>query len=346
LAKHLNAKVEAIMVNFAFQAHQEQIMPEPAFVTHIARTLYDLELQSMESLDQYQNPLRGIYRVQDAQDRSWVMRLSQYPETVDAFTHAADLLDWLTHRSYPAPSVRRTADQQLVGLIDGWAVMFLSYVAGTVLTTPSAEELGALAQTVGRLHRLRGDTQHSFAHSRCHPTHIATAAQQLAKHSAKVPEAFQTLVADLHAAMRSLQQLRQRLCLTHGDCWYANAIKADDGRLTLIDWDHAGIGLPLLDLGNLLLTAHFDLRQPLYLEADDTKIRAMMQGYQQECQISAREKASIVDAMRFLLAFQLGSYVADDVLFLNPEFPFVLQKLQARYDVTYDIADIAAKYID
>src|SRR5262245_28170834 len=107
-------------------------MPEFAFVSHIARTLYDLETQSIESLDQYQNPSRGIYRVQDAQNCFWVMRLSQYPEMIEAYAHAADLLDWLTHHSYPAPTVRLTTDRQLVGLIDGWAVMVLSYVAGTV----------------------------------------------------------------------------------------------------------------------------------------------------------------------------------------------------------------------
>jgi Ser/Thr protein kinase RdoA (MazF antagonist) len=322
-------------------------MPEPSLVRHIVQTLYDLEPQSIESLDPYQNPLRGVYRVQDSQNRSWVMRLSQYPEMIDAFTHAAHLLDWLTHRSYPTPSVRLTTEQQFVGLIDGWAVLMLSYVAGTVLTTPSPDELGAVAQTIGRLHRLRDNTQRSFAHSRCHPDHVATAAQQLAKHSTKVPQAFQALLSDLHAAMCALQQRAgDRLCVTHGDCWYANAIKAADGRITLIDWDNAGIGLPLLELGNLLLTAHFDFQQPLDLRADEAKIKAMMQGYQKECRISENERASIADAMRFLLAFQLGSYVADDALFLNPEFPFVLQKLQARYNVTHNIASIAGQYFE
>src|SRR5262245_20253543 len=127
-------------------------MADTSFVTHIARTLYGLELQSIESLDQHHNASRGIYRVQDAQNCSWVMRLSRYPEMVDSFADAAHLLGWLTRRSYPAPSVRRTMEQQFVGLIDGWAVLVLSYVAGTVLTTPSADELRALAQTVGRLH--------------------------------------------------------------------------------------------------------------------------------------------------------------------------------------------------
>lgn len=50
--------------------------------------------------------------------------------------------------------------------------------------------------------------------------------------------------------------------------------------------------------------------------------------------------------MRFLLAWQLGGYIADDALYVHPEFPFVLQKLQARYDVTRDIADRVISYRD
>jgi hypothetical protein len=49
--------------------------------------------------------------------------------------------------------------------------------------------------------------------------------------------------------------------------------------------------------------------------------------------------------MRFLLAWQLGSYLADDRLFLHPDFPLVLQKLRARYQATKEIADIAIDYI-
>ena len=50
--------------------------------------------------------------------------------------------------------------------------------------------------------------------------------------------------------------------------------------------------------------------------------------------------------MRFLLAFQLGSYVADETLYTHPDFAFVLEKLQARYQATQPIADIAVQYFD
>ena len=49
--------------------------------------------------------------------------------------------------------------------------------------------------------------------------------------------------------------------------------------------------------------------------------------------------------MRFLLAFQLGSYVADDTLTRHADFPFVLAKLHARYLATQPIAEIAARYV-
>ncbi len=56
-------------------------MPEPSFVTHVARTVYGLEPQSIESLEQFPFDWRGIYRVQDAQDGAWVIRLLHLPNS-------------------------------------------------------------------------------------------------------------------------------------------------------------------------------------------------------------------------------------------------------------------------
>src|SRR5215207_3721573 len=130
-------------------------MPAPSFVAGVARTLYGFEPQSIESLERYQFDWRGIYRVRDAQNGVWVMRFMQLPDAVDSFIHTAQLLNWLAQHHYPAPSVRATIDQQLVGVIDGWVISLLSYVDGSVLGMTSADDLGALAQTVGRLHSLR-----------------------------------------------------------------------------------------------------------------------------------------------------------------------------------------------
>jgi aminoglycoside phosphotransferase (APT) family kinase protein len=322
-------------------------MPTASFVADVARTLYGLEPVSIQVLDQYQIDGRGIYRIQDAQAGGWVMRLKQDIEEVDALTHTARLLEWLAGHLYPAPVVRATKDQQLVGKIGDWAISMLSYVEGSVLEMTSAADLEAFAQIVGHLHSLRVDNLSSFAPSRCHPDNIRAAGQRLERYHANVPAPFQELAGNLHAAMIALQQAAdQQLCITHGDCWYRNAIKTASGQVTLIDWDNVGIGRPLLELGNLLLTSHFDLSRPLVLEPNVANIKAIQQGYQQHSRIAPEERAHIAGAMRFLLAFQLGSYIADETLYTRLDFPFVLEKLQARYELTQPIADIAVQYFD
>jgi hypothetical protein len=70
-----------------------------------------------------------------------------------------------------------------------------------------------------------------------------------------------------------------------------------------------------------------------------------MHGYQRQRQLTAAERACLADAMRLLLAFQLGSYLAEEALTQHADFPLVLQKLSARYQATLPIADIAAQYV-
>ena len=106
----------------------------------------------------------------------------------------------------------------------------------------------------------------------------------------------------------------------------------------------AGVGLPLLDLGYLLLTSHFDLSQPLQLAANESIIRMIMAGYQKERPIAPNEAQNLGDAMHFLPAYQVGSYlhdVHDNRVARRPDFLFILQKMEARTNVIDDIFAIA-----
>jgi Ser/Thr protein kinase RdoA (MazF antagonist) len=316
-------------------------VPDHTIVKAITHTLYGFEAESLAPLDQRTVEGRGIYRVQDAASGTWVMRIKGLDE-LDGLSRTARLLEWLGTQPYPAPRVRPTITGQRVGVTAQWAVLMVSYIEGAMLA-PEPAQLSGLAQMVARLHVLPSIVLPYGEHARCHPQTIAIALDQLNSYGRRIPPAFSSLVAELRASMESLLHHAGdgALCLTHGDCWYQNAIQGTEGSVTLIDWDNVGAGLPLLDLGGLLLTAHFDLRRPLLLQPSTTKIAAIVQGYKQLRPITAREQALLAEAMHFLLAVQLGSYLADGALVQHSEFPFVLQKLQARQEAARPIADIA-----
>ncbi len=63
-------------------------MPELSFVTHIARTVYGLEPQSVEALEPYCSDQRGIYQVRDAQDGVWMFRLLRSVYLSESLLHA------------------------------------------------------------------------------------------------------------------------------------------------------------------------------------------------------------------------------------------------------------------
>jgi len=66
-------------------------VPELSFVTHIARTVYGLEPQSIEALEPYCSDQRGIYQVRDAQDGVWMFRLLRSVYLSESLLHAGPI---------------------------------------------------------------------------------------------------------------------------------------------------------------------------------------------------------------------------------------------------------------
>jgi thiamine kinase-like enzyme len=218
----------------------------------------------------------------------------------------------------------------------------LSYVEGSVLDFYS-HDWELLGRALGDLHALPLNGVSSLHRSRCDPVILQDqTARQLAQGYNRAPAAFQPLVAALRESLRPLAGYKQDLRITHGDCWYRNAIRTDDG-VVLIDWDCAGMGLPLLDVGYLLLTSHYDLTQPCRVVADEGKIQAILHGYQAVQPIKRPEPDLMASAVRFALAWGLGEYLA-----ARPSVDAnegVLQKMQARFDATAAITQIAMNYV-
>jgi aminoglycoside phosphotransferase (APT) family kinase protein len=315
-------------------------MLDQDFATGVARSVYGLEPHSIAPLDQLRLDWRGLYLLHDDRGAAWVLRMLRLPGIRDALGATAELLGWLAQQRYPAPHVRPTTDQQPVAEIDGWTVLLLSYVDGAVIDV-EPQPLGRAAAALGRLHALPIPTGQRFPHRRCHPDALEDTVRSLANYGSRLPERYQPLAAELHVATVRLQQLGPARCVTHGDCWFRNAVQTPAGDVVLIDWDRAGVGHPLLDLAYLLFSSHFDVRQPLVLRPDAAIIRAILVRYRQHCQIPSADRWLLADAMRYLVAFQLAEYAADPDRVRHPDFPFVLQKLQARADAVGPIAAVA-----
>jgi Ser/Thr protein kinase RdoA (MazF antagonist) len=320
--------------------------PAIPFIKRLTITLYDLELRSMQSMAEVEFDWRGIYRLHDSENKTWVLRVMQLPNVFEAFTETAYLLESLEQAHYPAPTVRRTRAGDRVGWLDGWATLLLSYMDGTQIERAPAG-LCSLAQTTARLHSLRFKPLRNLRYGRCHPNTIVGTGNQLAQASGRVPARFQPFILDLYQAMLDLQKYKwSALTITHGDCWYQNAISTSNGNVVLVDWDNAGIGLPILDLGYLLLTSHFDVTQPLNVKPEEAIIRSILEGYQRERHMLYEETQLLEEAMHFLLAFQIAKQIAYQENRSQEDFPLLLEKLQARQDAIHGILAIARDYLD
>src|SRR5262249_22325478 len=184
----------------------------------------------------------------------------------------ASTLLWLQDRGYPAPRVVRTHSGDLVGLAGVWATLATTYVAGTPLR-PDIGQLRLLGEALGRLHALDAST---FAggtgadstgadstgaggldvaaaeRALWHPETASPAALgRLEAAESATPADQRRLLEQWRAILVEVQQRAPMLpvAVVHGDPWPGNAISTARDWVTLIDWENAGLGIPLLDLG-------------------------------------------------------------------------------------------------
>lgn len=269
-----------------------------------------------------------------------MLRLIKHADAAKNFRATATFLGWLNQLGYPAPSVRLTRNQQLVGIRGDWTMLLLSFIEGKGIT-PEPFDLRLLSARLGQLHALDHNSAPAIRLSRCHPETIAThTIPQLDAGIRSAPEMYIPLFKSLYDSMSALLHKETLpLGITHGDCWYMNAIKTDKGEVYLIDWNNVGIGTLVLDLGYLLLSSHFRLEYPFCIEPHPDVIQPILEGYKVHY-LSQEEIRYLLPAVHFLLVFQLGEYYENNET-LQKDDPF-LAKIQLRFNHAATIAQMAA----
>jgi Ser/Thr protein kinase RdoA (MazF antagonist) len=127
----------------------------------------------------------------------------------------------------------------------------------------------------------------------------------------------------------------------HGDCYPANAVRAPEGPVVMVDWEGAGRGPAVFEVGYLLLGSHMDRPQLPAMRADPERIAAVVRGYARRRRLSDPELGWLRDAVRYDIvrrAVEAGSFDAAEDRWREDLW---LRKTLARHAVSDEVAEIA-----
>jgi Ser/Thr protein kinase RdoA (MazF antagonist) len=267
----------------------------------------------------------------------------------------AATLDWLAEHAYPAPRVIRTRSGDLVGLAGIWATLATTYVTGTPLR-PGTGQLRLLGEALGRLHALgAAGAVAAVGRAAWDPeTAVPAALGRLEAVERLTPAGWRPLLDQFRAVLLAVRRRAPALpsSVVHGDPRPGNAVHTAQDQVTLIDWENAGLGLPLLDLGFCLLECHLDVGLPSNqpsawpIQPDENRIAAVVAGYSRWRQLQPTEKDLLLDGIRFPAAY-VGAIHFEQALLggaRGRSMDVRLERLRNRLAVSDAIADLARRH--
>jgi len=270
----------------------------------------------------------------------------------------AATLDWLEEHAYPAPRVIRTRSGDLVGLAGVWATLATTYVTGTPLG-PGTSQLRLLGEALGRLHAVGaaagGAAMAAMGRAAWDPeTAIPAALGRLEAVESLTPADWRPLLDRFRAVLLAVRQRAPALpsSVVHGDPWPGNAIHTAQDQVTLIDWENAGLGLPLLDLGFCLLECHLDVgpassRPSAWpIQPDENRITAIVAGYSRWRRLQPAEKDLLLEGIRFPAAY-VGAIHFEQALIggvRGRSMDVRLERLRNRLAVSGAVAELARRH--
>jgi Ser/Thr protein kinase RdoA (MazF antagonist) len=288
----------------------------------------------------------------------------------------AAVLGWLEDQAYPAPRVIRTHSGDQVGLAGVWATLATSYVAGTP-PRPGTGGMRLLGEALGRLHALDSSTFSgalaggagaggrgaggggavgvAARRAAWHPeTAVPAALGRLEAVRSLIPADQRLLLEQFQAVLLAVQQRAELLptAVVHGDPWPGNAIQTAPDQVTLIDWENAGLGMPLLDLGYCLLESHLDAGLPAgqpaawHIQPDEDRIAALAAGYSRWRRLRPVEQDMLLEGIRFAAAY-VGAIHLEQALVggvRGRSMDVRLERLRNRLAVSDAVADLARRH--
>lgn len=274
---------------------------------------------------------QDVFHLRRSLAPDWIVRI--YPITDSAPSHdpvlaLANLLVFLEHHSYPAERVVRTINGALTTRIEGWHILVTTYLgpslqawqpASTGVTAPTHTHAGhvnhdpqllkIIGTLLGKLHAL--DATGPAAEQMIAPglqaaAELAWASYTLAQLHNRMPAQLQGEYTRLIARIQQVGRFDEcPQTIIHGDSHLGNVVATSMNASVFIDWEAAGRGAAVTDLG-LLLSSSVD---PLDHVLNEPVIQAIIDGYCAHRVLNRIERARLADAVRFRILVTLaGAY--------------------------------------
>jgi Ser/Thr protein kinase RdoA (MazF antagonist) len=294
-------------------------------------------LVALETIAHYEFDDRVVCRVRFSSGPPGLLR-AHTGEVGDWFLAQARALDWLDARGFPAPRVIRTAGGDLLARHEEWTGLMLTFVDGREADS-TADTLEALGEYAAALHCLPAGP---VGPSRLNPSGAMLGVLPALEASGdRVPAVARSLHRTAVEVIRRLAAGdRPPTAFLHGDCNQTNAVRAPEGPIVMVDWEGAGRGPAMFEIGYLLLCCHLDRPQLPAMRADPDRIAAVARGYSRRRQLSDAELDWLPAAVHYDVvrrALEAGSFDAGE-----DHWQEVWQrKLLSRHAVGDEVAEIA-----
>ncbi len=328
--------------------NEKTIQPtlEPSFLIECIRKWYHAQNISLHRLPSASG--KYIYQVKLSSGAIWVLRVIEDASKA-TLIELAHLLLFFEQQHYPAERIVFTLEQATTATVDGWHLMMTTFLVRAPLSyTPATFSL--LGAIVGRLHALKPKLPYAPPQAKMLPSgELAFAQQQLDTIASRLPRPYIAHYQLLEQALLSIDRgTHLPTTLIHTDCHPGNALVTEPGHITLLDWEEAGMGPAIQDVGFLLVNcdgkAPWDALSTGSFQKDEAFLQAAIEGYCQYHQLTTDELNYLPDALRFRsLVFGACSFASAIAQQKNAEFS---QWWWNRYCAAEEIADQARSFFE
>ena len=226
---------------------------------------------------------RIVYKV-NSSEGLYVFKLSSGSKTRQQLEKDTAIFSYLKEKDFSAPRLLKTKNDENFLPFNDQFLYAINFIEGSV-PIANTDNYRQLGEITARLHRLN---DYSIVTDFTAPSVIEEMIEKNKQY---------TIGSDYEALLRALPDFSKLpSSLIHTDIGLHNSIQKTDGEIVLVDWDDAGIGTRILDIGFPLICGF--VKDNAF---DIENARAYYRGYLKNADLTQQEKDHIFDAGLFYI---------------------------------------------